>query len=489
MPTSSISSTLLRDLGAIVGPAGLVVDPVALAVYENDAYTLERCRPGCVVLPRSTDEVARVVRRLFEARVPFVPRGAGTGLSGGTLALHGEVMIALNRMNRILEVDPANRVAVVECGVINRDLSIRCAPLGLHYAPDPSSQSACTLGGNVAENSGGPHCLKYGVTTNHVLGVKLVTTEGEVLDLGGKAEGGPGYDLLGVLVGSEGTFGVVTEITVRLTRLPPALRTVLATFLRVEDASRTVSEVIGRGLVPAALELMDRLAIRAVESGHYRIGHPPEVEAVLLAEVDGLEAGLEEEAEAIAAICRAHDVLEVRVARTPEERTLWWNNRKTAFGATGFLAPDSYVQDGVIPRSRLTEVLGEIGRIAEAHGIQIANVFHAGDGNLHPLLCYDRDEPGQVERVVRAGSEILAACVRAGGSITGEHGVGAEKQCDIALMYSPAELEWQKRVRAAFDPHELANPGKVFPTPGRCAEGRPLTAETLARGGAPRSID
>lgn len=467
---------LVRALQEIVGPRNVIHDPGELRAYDCDGYTIERCLPRAVVLPASTAEVARVVRLLYQAGIPFIPRGAGTGLSGGAIPRGGEVIIGLSRMTRLLEVDLRNHRATVEAGHINLRLTQAVQDQGFYYAPDPSSGSACTLGGNVAENSGGPHCLKYGVTTNHVLGLTLVTCTGEVLKLGGKSLDTPGYDLVGILIGSEGTMGIVTEITVRLLRKPQGVKTVLALFDSVQAASEAVSGIIAAGIIPAALEMMDRLAIKAVERGNFPVGYPEDQEAVLIIEVDGLEAGLEEQARRILAICRRCGCTEVRVARTPEERQRWWNNRKTAFGAAGKLAPDYYVQDGVIPRSRLAEVLAEIGRIAQEYDVIIANVFHAGDGNLHPLLCYDSRQPGMVERVLRAGSEILAACVRAGGSISGEHGVGIEKQAEMHLVFSADDLAAQQQVHDVFDPRDLCNPGKMLPTPGRCAEVKKLAA-------------
>lgn len=461
---------LIAGLVEIVGPRFVLGDPAQLRAYDCDGYTIERRLPRAVVLPANTDEVARCVRLLAQNRVPYIPRGAGTGLSGGTVPSGGEVIIALTRMNRLLEVDLRNHRATVEAGHVNLKLTRQVQEQGFYFAPDPSSQSACTIGGNVAENSGGPHCLKYGVTTNHVTGLRYVTWDGEVLELGGKALDLPGYDLVGILIGSEGSMGIVTEITVKLLRRPQGVKTVLALFDSVADASRAVSGVIAAGIIPAALEMMDRMAIVAVERGNFPVGYPKGQEAVLIIEVDGLQAGLEEQAEACLRLCRVAGCTEVRVAATEAERSLWWNNRKTAFGAAGKLAPNYYVQDGVIPRSRLAEMLGEIAEIGRRHALVVANVFHAGDGNLHPLICYDEKVPGMVERVVRAGSEILAACVRVGGSISGEHGIGIEKQAEMALVFGEEDLAVQRAIHAVFDPHDLSNPGKLFPTPGRCAE-------------------
>jgi glycolate oxidase subunit GlcD len=462
--------SLIQALTAIVGPRFVLHDPSELRAYDCDGFTIERRLPRAVVLPNSTAEVAKVVQLLARHQIPYIPRGAGTGLSGGAIPQGGEVIIGLSRMNRLLEVDLRNHRARVEAGHINLKLTQRVQDHGFYFAPDPSSQSACTIGGNVAENSGGPHCLKYGVTTNHVLGLTYVTWDGEILELGGKALDTPGYDLVGLMIGSEGTMGIVTEVTVRLLRKPQGVKTVLALFDSVSQASDAVSGVIARGLIPAALEMMDKMAIVAVERGNFPVGYPAGLEAALIIEVDGLAAGLEQQAELILQVCREAGCTEVRVARTDEERARWWANRKTAFGAAGKLAPNYYVQDGVIPRSRLTAVLEEIAAVGRRHGLIIANVFHAGDGNLHPLICYDEKEPGIVPRVIQAGSEILAACVKAGGSISGEHGIGIEKQADMALVYGPDDLAVQTMLHDVLDPQDLANPGKVFPVPGRCAE-------------------
>lgn len=471
------NKTLRRSLVDIVGERFVLADPDQLRAYDCDGFTVERALPRMVVLPSSTEQVAAVVRLLAASRIPYIPRGAGTGLSGGATPRGGEVIIGLSRMTRMLSVDLRNHRARVEAGHINLKLTQKVQEEGFYFAPDPSSQSACTIGGNVAENSGGPHCLKYGVTTNHILGLTYVTWDGDVIELDRDA---PGYDLVGLLIGSEGTLGVVTEVTVKLLRKPQGVKTVLALFDSVPQASDAVSGVIAAGIVPAALEMMDRMAITAVERGNFPVGYPEGQEAVLIIEVDGLTAGLEEQAEAILAICRAAGCTEVRIAQTEAERARWWANRKTAFGAAGKLAPSYYVQDGVIPRSKLADVLAEIDTIGKRYGLIIANVFHAGDGNLHPLICYDDKAPGRTEAALRCGSEILAACVRAGGSISGEHGIGIEKMADMVLVYGPDDLAVQVAVHDVLDPHGLANPGKLFPTPGRCAE-----VKKAGAGGAP----
>ncbi|MGH7858957.1 MAG: FAD-binding oxidoreductase, partial [Candidatus Binatia bacterium] len=434
-----LSSALIESLARIVGVEGLVRREKELLVYECDGYTLEKSRPELVLLPSSTDEVSRVLRLLHQNDIRFVPRGAGTGLSGGCLPVNAPVMICLSRMNRILEIDPANRTAWVEGGVVNRDLSVAAAPHGLHYAPDPSSQPACTIGGNVAENSGGPHTLKYGVTTNHVLAVELVRADGEVVELGGAHEDAPGYDLRGVVIGSEGTFGLVTRARVRLVPLPEDYKTFLAVFDRVDEASNAVSGIIGRGIVPAALEMMDGLMVSAVEAA-YHFGFPQDAEAVLIIEIDGPRAAFDRDTERIVAVCRECGAREVRVAADARERALLWKSRKRAFGAVGRLAPSYCTQDGVVPRTKVPEILRIIRRIGEEKGLRIANVFHAGDGNIHPILLYDERRPGEVERVLAAGREILEACVRLGGSLTGEHGIGVEKMHLLPLLFDENDL-------------------------------------------------
>jgi glycolate oxidase len=414
--------------------------------------------------------VAALARFCHEHHVPIVPRGAGTGLSGGAIPVEGGVVVSFARMARILEVDVPNLRAVVQPGVINLHLSNAVAPHGLYFVPDPSSQKACTLGGNVAENSGGPHTLAYGVTTNHVTGLEIVLSDGTVARLGGKAVEDEGYDLVGAFVGSEGTLGLVTEITVKLTRLPEDKRTLMAAFATMDDASETVSAVIAAGIVPSAIEMMDQLATEAVEAAVHA-GYPLEAGAILLAEVDGARDGLDEARARIEEICRDHGATEIRVAATALERERLWAGRKGAFAAMGRLSPDYYVQDGVIPRTRLPEILRLVMESGARHRLRVANVFHAGDGNLHPLILFDsRLGPDELERAKAAGLEILTACVEAGGSITGEHGVGMEKNCYMPLQFQTADLAAMERVKGAFDPAGLMNPGKIFPTPSRCRE-------------------
>ncbi len=465
-----LNSSLIRKLTEIVGPGGVIHDSKQLAAYECDAYVAQTGRPAAVVLPADTDQVAQVVRCLARAGVPFLPRGAGTGLSGGATPMHQEVVISLARMDKLLHVDFANQRATVQPGFVNLDLTRQVAPQGFYYAPDPSSQSVCTIGGNVGENAGGSHCLKYGVTTNHVVAAKLVLPDGGLVQLG-DAYGDPlGLDLLGLLVGSEGTLGIVTEITVRILKRPQEVKTVMAWFERVEDASETVSGIIADGIIPAACEMMDQLAMQAVDKSRYHVGYPPDIEAVLLIEVDGLAAGVDELAERVVEVCRRHRVRTVRVAKDEAERSLWWSSRKMAFPAIGRISPDYMVQDGVIPRTRLTEVLKTIARYSREADLRVANVFHAGDGNLHPLICYDARIPGQTEQATELGRRILELCVDVGGSITGEHGVGVEKIREMEYLFTDAELHLQTRLREVFNPHDLCNPGKLIPRPARCVE-------------------
>jgi glycolate dehydrogenase FAD-linked subunit len=465
------SRPLVARLRAVVGADGVIDRPESLLVYECDGYTLERAVPEVVVLPRSPAEVAAVLRVLAADGVPFVPRGAGTGLSGGTLPVAAPVMICTSRMRAIEAIDVANRRIVVQAGVVNQSVTNAVRAHGLCYAPDPSSQPACTIGGNVAENSGGPHTLKYGVTTNHVLGVELALPSGELVTLGGAVEERPGYDLLGLVVGAEGTFGIVTRATLRLVRTPEAHRTLLAVFASVAAASEAVSGIIAAGIVPAALEMMDQLIIEAVEAA-YGVGLPTDAGAVLLVELDGPSAGLDAQTERVATVCRAAGVREVRVARDEAERAALWKCRKRAFGAVGRLAPNYCTQDGVVPRTRVPDILRDIAATAERHRLRIANVFHAGDGNIHPIILFDERDRDQVARVLAAGREILAACVALGGSLTGEHGIGVEKVAQMPLLFGPDDLATMIRLRRVFDPEGRANPHKIFPDAKVCVEAR-----------------
>ena len=461
--------TLIDRLREIVGPQALLTSRSELLVYECDGFTIEKNVPDAVVFPTTTAQISDIVRACNEYGVPYLARGAGTSLAGGTFAVGGGIMITLTRMKKILEVNYRDRYAVVEPGVVNRTLSERCKTHGYHYAPDPSSQGACTIGGNVATNSGGPHTLKYGVTVNHVIGVEMVLPDGSVMTTGGPTEDGPGFDLTGVIVGSEGTFGIVTKAWIRLTPNPEAYRTLLGIFKTVDDATACISEIIGAGIVPGALELLDRLILGAVEQ-RYKFGFPLDAGAVLIMEVDGIEAGLGEEASRIAEIALRNGAVEVRRADTEEQRLLLWKCRKNAFGAIGLLANSYCTQDGVVPRTKLPHMLREITRIGEKYSLRIANVFHAGDGNLHPILLFDERDPDQVRRVLEASHEILTECLACGGSVTGEHGIGVEKIDFMEKMFSPESLQTMVRLRAAFNPDNRCSPGKMLPVGGACAE-------------------
>ena len=478
---------LVEELGDIIGSENVLSDPEELLVYECDGLPQHKHPPRAVVFPNSTEETSEVLSLLTAEGVSFAPRGAGTGLSGGALAIDRGVVIELARMRAILKIDTENRLAVVQTGLVNAHLSRAVAPYGLYYVPDPSSQPSCTIGGNIAENAGGIHCLKYGTTTDHVVGARVVLADGTVVDLGG---GTPGYDLLGVFVGSEGTFGIATEATVKLLPIPQAVRTLLADFTDVDDASRAVSAIISAGMLPAALEMMDNAIIRAVEESVFKAGLPTDAQAVLLVELDGLEAGIDDDVEKAEAILTKHGARSVRRATDETERKKLWAARKGAFGAVGRLSPDIMIQDAVVPRSRLPEVLAETYRISAHYNLQLANVFHAGDGNLHPLICFDLRRGDELERVQQAGREIMETCVRAGGSITGEHGVGIDKSSYLPLIFSDDDMTAMLQVRAAFDPTGLCNPGKIIPLPRGCGEGRAVaTVEGPAstsqqRGGA-----
>jgi glycolate oxidase subunit GlcD len=463
---------IIEKLRAVVGSAAVLSEPDELLVYECDGLPQHKYRPRAVVFPSSTEETSAVMRVLAREGVPFTPRGAGTGLSGGALALNEGVVIELARMRKILKIDPANRLVVVQPGVVNLHVSRAVAHLGLHYVPDPSSQPTCTIGGNIAENAGGIHCLKYGTTTDHVLGVRVVLAGGEVVDLGGAGTEAAGYDLLGVFIGSEGTFGIATEATLRLVPMPPAVRTMLAEFAEVNDASHAVSAIIAAGVMPAALEMMDREIIRAVEASVFAAGLPLDAGAALLIELDGIAEGIDDEAEHVKSICMQHGARDCRLARDENERKKLWAARKGAFGAIGRIAPDSMIQDAVVPRSRLPEVLDASYQIAAKYKLRLANVFHAGDGNLHPLICFDSRSPQEVLNVKEAGRELMETCVRAGGSITGEHGVGFDKRELLSLIFSEADMSAMLGVRAAFDPTGLCNPGKIIPMLRGCGEAR-----------------
>jgi glycolate oxidase subunit GlcD len=462
--------SLIKNLRALLSDSQVLSEADELLVYECDGLTHYRARPRAVVFPHSTEETAAVVGLLAREKVPFAPRGAGTGLSGGALALAGGVCVETARMRKVLRVDAENRLAVVEAGVVNAQVSRAAARHGLHYAPDPSSQASCTVGGNIAENAGGIHCLKYGVTVDHVLSARVVLSDGSVVTL--DAGVGGGLDLLGVFVGSEGTFGVVTEATVRLTPVAPAVRTLLADFTDINDASRAVSAVIAEGVIPAALEMVDGATIRAVEQSVFAAGLPTDAEAALLVELDGLEAGMDAEVARVERVCREAGARGVRLAADEAERKRFWAARKGAFGAMGRISPDLMLQDAVVPRSRLPEVLAEVNRIGAKYRLRLANVFHAGDGNLHPVISYDGRDRSEVARVKEAGREIVETCVRAGGTITGEHGVGIDKSEYLPLVFTDEALRAMLEVRAAFDPSGLCNPGKIIPAPKGCGEAR-----------------
>ncbi len=484
-PDRELPRALLDELRGLVGREFVAASETVSELYAYDG-SLARGAPGAVVFPADGREVAAVVRAAARAGVPFVPRGFGTNLSGGTVLPAGGLVVCLSRLNRILSVSVANRTAVVQPGVPNLELQNALAPLGFFYAPDPASQKVATLGGNVGENSGGPRCVKYGVTVHHVLGLEIVTADGERRRLGGEAPDPPGCDLRGLLIGSEGTLAVVTEITVRILPRPEAVKTWLAVYDEVEAAARTVAEIVAAGIVPAALEMMDAPVMRAVEEST-AAGFPHDAAAVLILEIEGPAAGLDRQAERIRDICRRHRVREMREARTPEERDRLWRGRRGAFGAVARLAPNYLVNDCTVPRSRLPEALRRVAEIARAHGIPCGNVFHAGDGNLHPLLLFDSRDPGELERVHRAGEEILKACVALGGTISGEHGIGLEKREAMRLLFTEEELALQRGLRAAFDPRGLLNPGKLFPPPAeapgpaRPADALSAAEEELAR--------
>jgi glycolate oxidase len=469
----SASRGILAELIAVVGEENVIHHRNEMIVYECDAYVIERRIPDAVIFPTSTEQLVGLVNVCKKHNVPFVPRGAGTSLAGGTLTIGGGIMICLTRMKRILEINTRDRYAIVEPGVVNIWLTRALAGTGFHYAPDPSSQTACTIGGNVATNSGGPHTLKYGVTVNHVRGVDLVMPDGSILNAGGCTEDNPGYDLTGVIVGSEGTFGVAARVTVGLTRDPEAGRTLLGVFSSVDDATETVSGIIAAGIVPAALEMLDNLMIRAVEQA-FGFGFPTEAGAVLIIEVDGLDAGLDREAQAIAEIVQAHSgsvqkSIAWRTRKEPEYVAIW-KSRKSAFGAVGRLSPTFCTQDGVVPRTKLPHILRFITQVGERHGIRIANVFHAGDGNIHPILLFDEQDPEQVKRVLEASHEILDECIAVGGSVTGEHGIGIEKMEFMPKLFTPQDLATMVALRNTFNPDGRCSPSKMLPGGAGCIE-------------------
>ncbi len=471
-------------LAPLLPDGAVITDRQRLRTYECDGLAQYAVIPALVVLPETAEQVAAVVRACAEHRIPFVARGSGTGLSGGALPHADGVLIVMSKMRDILEIDRASQRAVVEPGVLNLQLSRAAQPGGYYYAPDPSSQQVCSIGGNVAENSGGAHCLKYGFTTGHVTGLELVTPGGELVEIGAKAPDQPGYDLLGAIVGSEGTLGVATKVTVRLTRTPESVKTLLAAFTDTDSAGQAVSSIIGAGVIPAAIEMMDALAIEAAEAAVH-CGYPAGAGAVLVVELDGAAAEVEHQFGEISEHCTAAKAFEIRIAEDDAERALFWKGRKSAFAAVGRISPDYIVQDGVIPRTVLPEVLRRITALSADSGVRVANVFHAGDGNLHPLVLFDDAVPGQAAKAEEVSGAIIDLCIEFGGSITGEHGVGADKAKYMPRMFTDDDLDTMQLVRCAFDPDAISNPGKIFPTPRLCGEvpGRNRGAHPLVESG------
>jgi glycolate oxidase len=461
----ALQQSVVEELRRVVGREFVIDSANDLRIFERDA-SIEGAIPDAVVLPATTEQVAAVIKVAAKHRIPVVPRGAGTGLSGGAVTIRGGIAMQVTRMKRILEIDPVAQTAMVEPGVVNQELSLVASSHGLFYAPDPSSQKACTIGGNAAENSGGPHCLYYGVTTNHVLGMEVVLADGSVHWVSGDAPDRVGLDLCGVLVGSEGTMCAITKIKVRLLRTPPTVATLLAAFPTVESASHAVSAVIAAGIVPAALEMMDHMTVGAVEA-HYHAGYPTDAGAVLLAEVDGIAESTRELMAAVREVLANNQGYAMREAQSPAERDLLWQGRKGAIGALGRIRPNYYLHDGVVPRSRLPQVLSAVGEIGEHYKLPVANVFHAGDGNLHPNIMFDLREPGILHQVEGAGEEMLRAVVELGGALSGEHGIGLEKSAFMPWIFSPDDLEAMQRVKGVFDPDGILNPGKIFPDPSR----------------------
>lgn len=472
---------ILREFEAVVGKKGVIQRREELLTYECDGLTSYKQRPAVAILPRTTEEVAECVKICDRYQLPWVARGAGTGLSGGSLPVADCVLIVTALMRKILKIDLENQCVVVQPAVINNWVTQAVSGAGFYYAPDPSSQIICTIGGNVAENSGGVHCLKYGVTTNHVLALKLVLPDGAIVEVGGETPETPGYDLTGLFVGSEGTLGIATEITLRILKIPESIQVLLADFTSIEAAGAAVSDIISSGIIPAGIEMMDNFSINAVEDVVKTQCYPRDATAILLVEVDGLTEEVTAYTEKIAAICRNNGSRNITTATDPEERLRLWKGRKAAFAAMGKLSPNYYVQDGVIPRTQLPYVLQEIEQLSQKYGYAVANVFHAGDGNLHPLILYNQSIPGELETVEKLGGEILKLCVKVGGSISGEHGIGSDKRCYMSEMFSETDLETMQWVRQALNPKGLANPGKIFPTPRTCGEGARIEVAGIDR--------
>jgi glycolate oxidase subunit GlcD len=476
-----LDESFTGELQRVLPKGSVLSQPHHVLVYECDGSTAFKSTPGAVVLPSSTEEVAAVARLCTRENVPFLARGAGTGLSGGATASEGGVVVALTRMNRLLELDLRNLLALCQTGMVNLQISRAVAEHGVYFAPDPSSQSSCTLGGNVAENSGGPHCFKQGATTAHILGLTVVLPDGEIVMLGGPRDG-VGYDLVGFFVGSEGTLGIATEALIRLTPLPESVKTLLAPFRSMVAACEAVSDIVASGIVPAALEMLDRPTIEVVEAGVVAAGYPTDAEAVLLVELDGAACGMDRLEQDVRRLCLDRGAISVSVARDDAERTRLWLGRKGAFGAMGRMSTDLYVQDGVVPRSRLPETLSRVAEIAAKHRIRVANVFHAGDGNIHPCIPYDGRDPDEKERVLAASKELMELCVSMGGSISGEHGIGTEKSSYMRLLFSENDLSLMLALREVWNPLGLLNPGKVLPTSSGCGESQVLPSTAAAPG-------
>ena len=461
--------TVKNRLINILDPESVLSTDEQLIAFECDALTNYRVKPRFVVRPTTTEQVSEIIKLCHMYDIPFVPRGAGTGLSGGALPDKDGILISLSKMNNILEIDIGNRLVVVQPGVINRWVSDAVDKYGFYYAPDPSSQIVCTIGGNIAENSGGVHCLKYGVTTDHVLGIELVLPNGEIVEIGGKTNDSPGYDLLSLVVGSEGLLGIVTKVILKITKKPQRIKTLFASYDRIEDAGSSVSAVISSGVIPAGMEIMDNTCIKAVQTS-VNAGYPEDAGAILLVELDGPAAEVESQLPIVESVLRENSAKQIKIAVNEAERELFWKGRKSAFAAMGRVSPDYYVQDGVIPRFKLSEVLSKINELSNKYGLTVANVFHAGDGNLHPLILYNSKNEGEFEKVEKLAGDILKVCVETGGSITGEHGVGIDKKGFIPMMFNEQDLDTMNLVRCTFDPKGICNPGKLFPTPRTCAE-------------------